>query len=529
MCGIFSIFENEFDSEIVQTAFAMGKQRGPEFSKMLEFQNTILGFHRLAINGLDEASNQPFFIDNIVLICNGEIYNYKKLLNDNSITPHTNSDCEVIIHMYLLYGIHCALASLDGVFAFVLLDLNINKVFIARDPIGVRPLYSLKGKSTAFASEIKSLIDLQYDSHSTIQHFKPGTYTEILLQQFKIINSRENIPYFLLLPPCSFVDYLSDYNILQTLRRNLIRSVEKRVLNSDRPIACLLSGGLDSSLITTLVHKISEKNRTKPLETYSIGIEGSEDILNARIVASFLKTNHHEVILSEDEFFDAIPDVIFKIESYDVTTVRASIGNYLIANHIANNSDAKVIFNGDGSDELFGGYLYMKNSPSPYEFDKETRRLLQEIHMFDLLRSDKSISSNGLEPRTPFLDKNLVQFYMSLPNKVKFDYHKNGGKYMLRKAFEYDEILPDKILWRKKEAFSDGVSKHDRSLFHIIQEKIQKTTSTNFTGIELEKHYYKQIYDKFYPNTENIITHYWMPKYTDTTDPSARTITAYHD
>jgi asparagine synthase (glutamine-hydrolysing) len=527
MCGIFSIFENQFESKVVETAFAMGKQRGPEFSKLLEFQNTVLGFHRLAINGLDDASNQPFLIDNIVLICNGEIYNYKQLLNDNSIVPQTNSDCEVIIHMYLLYGIQCTLSALDGVFAFVLLDLNINKAFIARDPFGVRPLYLLKGKSIAFASEIKSLIDLHSDS--TIQHFKPGTYTEIALQESKIINLRENITYFTLLPPCSFIGDLSDYNILHTLHRTLTKSVEKRVLNSDRPIACLLSGGLDSSLITTLVNKLSQPFRTTPLETYSIGIEGSEDVINARVVASFLKTNHHEIILSEDDFFDAIPEVIFKIESYDVTTVRASIGNYLLAKYIANHSDAKVIFNGDGSDELFGGYLYMKKSPDPYEFDKETRRLLDDIHMFDVLRSDKSISSNGLEPRTPFLDKNLVQFYMSLPNKVKFHYHKKGGKYMLRKAFENDELLPESILWRKKEAFSDGVSKQDRSLFHIIQEKIQQTTSTNVTGIELEKQYYKKLYDQFYPYTKNVITHYWMPKYTDTTDPSARTISAYHE
>ena len=236
--------------------------------------------------------------------------------------------------------------------------------------------------------------------------------------------------------------------------------------------------------------------------------------------------------------FNAIPEVIQKIESYDTTSVRASIGNYLLGKYIAANSDAKVIFNGDGSDELLGGYLYMNNCPDDIEFDRETRRLLKDIHLFDVLRSDKSISSNGLEPRTPFLDKTFVNYILSIP--AYFRNHKNIceiEKFLLRYSFSKQHILPHKILWRKKEAFSDGVSSHGRSLYQILQEYISKqlnsepeNNSKNFLPcIETEKYYYKQIFDKLFPNCESIVPYFWMPKYTNATDPSARTLAFYEE
>jgi asparagine synthase (glutamine-hydrolysing) len=316
-------------------------------------------------------------------------------------------------------------------------------------------------------------------------------------------------------------------------------AVKKRYLNTERPIACLLSGGLDSSLITALVQKIHSRNipkgYTRPkvnLETYSIGLPDSEDLAYARMVANYIKSNHTEITVSEDVMIDVIPEVIKAIESYDVTTIRASLGNYLLGKFISRNSNAKVIFNGDGSDEVCGGYLYMNKCPDSIEFDRETHRLLRDIYMYDVLRSDKSISSNGLEPRTPFLDKEFVNFYLSIP--VEFRNHNVTGtmeKFLLRSAFQKDKLLPDEILWRKKEAFSDGVSTKGRSLFTVLQESIVKTfmVDSDLSPREKEKLYYKHIFDKEFPNQSHIMSYYWMPKYVSAKDPSARTLAIYDD
>ena len=234
--------------------------------------------------------------------------------------------------------------------------------------------------------------------------------------------------------------------------------------------------------------------------------------------------------------FGAIESVIYAIESYDTTTVRASIGNYLLGKYISTYSEAKVIFNGDGSDELCGGYLYMNNCPDIIEFDKETRRLLSDIHIFDVLRSDKCISSHGLEPRTPFLDRDFVNFYLSIPANIRKQ--PTCEKFLLRSSFDFKnfqnfegkQILPNEILWRRKEAFSDGVSNEGRSLFLILQERIVKYYNRSYPiHINTEKIYYKQIFDRFYPNCSNIVPYFWMPKYTNTNDPSARTLETYKD
>jgi asparagine synthase (glutamine-hydrolysing) len=247
-------------------------------------------------------------------------------------------------------------------------------------------------------------------------------------------------------------------------------------------------------------------------------------------VADYVNTNHHEIIVTEDEMFEAIPEVIKAIESYDTTTVRASIGNYLIGKYIKEQSKHKVVFNGDGSDELFGGYLYMNKCPDSIEFDKETRRLLKDIYMYDVLRSDKCISSHGLEPRTPFLDKSLVNYVLSLPIEIRNHNTQNGiEKSLLRTAVESELLLPPEILWRKKEAFSDGVSSKNRSLYQILQEKISKKTDLE-PCIQSEKIYYKSLFNKEYPNCEHIIPYYWMPKYVENaTDPSARTLESIYN
>jgi asparagine synthase (glutamine-hydrolysing) len=539
------VHRNQIDSSCEK-----GKNRGPEYSKVFSYENMYLGFHRLAINGLDEVSNQPFLIDNILLVCNGEIYNYKKIIQELGFTPKTNSDCEVIIHLYLKYGIDYTLSLLDGVFSFVLVDLRQiddidTKIYVARDPLGVRPLYQIlsskKGDSTImFSSEVKSMYSLYNSLRSehvnyNLSQFEPGSYSEVTCLKDNTLRV-ENKKYFTFTPSFSLIDYCNQYepvNVRNNIYELFKNAVKKRVDNTDRPIACLLSGGLDSSLVCSLVSSfLKEKNPYNILETYSIGLENSDDIINARVVAKFLNTKHHEIVISEDDFFNAIDEVIYTIESYDVTTVRASIGNYLVSKYISENSNAKVIFNGDGADELFGGYLYTQNCPDAYEFDCETRRLLKDIHLFDVLRSDKSISSNGLEPRTPFLDKSLVNYYLMLPNEIKYIYHKKGGKNIIREAFDNSEkpYLPDSILWRKKEAFSDGVSTQKRSLFLILQEKIKAADMQNYgllNGVDIEKIYYKMIYDKHYPNTRNLLPYYWMPKYTSSNDPSARTIEIY--
>jgi asparagine synthase (glutamine-hydrolysing) len=559
MCGIFSILncDNIQDAEI-ENEFMKGKKRGPEFSKLQKFYKFSLGFHRLAINGLNQESNQPIIFNNIILICNGEIYNYKELYKSLSVTPITQSDCEVIIHLYLAYGIKQTLLMLDGVFSFILVDNRINQnsqdnfIFIARDPLGVRPLYMLDNDKDhynlyplyGFASELKCLEKFYNINtfHYKIKQFTPGTYSVFKLSsnvQSKWEPIIQNLSYFQMSFPFSLVsnkisDVLAD-KIYENIAFYLKSAIIKRCETTERPVACLLSGGLDSSLIAALVADYFKLNG-KTIETYSIGLENSEDIKYARIVANYIGSKHHEIIVTEDDMFNSIPEVIEALESYDTTTVRASLGNYLIGKYISTHSDAKVIFNGDGSDELFGGYLYMNKCPNDIEFDFETRRLLTDIHLFDVLRSDKSISSNGLEPRTPFLDRSFVNYVLSIP--IYLRNHNNSGlceKYLLRNAFvlsryknfDGQQILPDEILWRKKEAFSDGVSSQGRSLFQILQEKIALKTNME-PNIQTEKKYYKIIFDKLYRNCEDILPYFWMPKYTNATDPSARTLIFYN-
>lgn len=571
MCGIFALLNYNIgiDNDKINDEFLKGKRRGPEFSKLEKLfnENAVFGFHRLAINGLNSESNQPFLINDIMLICNGEIYNYKQLYTLLNIVPKTNSDCEVIIYLYERYGIEQTLIMLDGVFGFVLYDKKVNKLYVARDPMGVRPLYSLTYDNyknnlfnlIGFASELKSLSyfqNLPQNVCCKISHINPGTYSVYSYDGKLWQSEMQTKPYYL--PSFSYSRLIScQENYFKEISNNIVyylnAAVIKRCETTERPVACLLSGGLDSSLIAALVAN-HFRIQGKKIETYSIGLAESEDIKYARIVANYIDSIHHEIIVTEDDMFNAIPEVIEALESYDTTTIRASLGNYLIGKHIAANSEAKVIFNGDGSDELFGGYLYMNKCPDSIEFDKETRRLLKDIHLFDVLRSDKSISSNGLEPRTPFLDRSLVNYVLSIPAKFRNHTECVGEpeKGLLRRAFNdyFDDnlgrkILPDEILWRRKEAFSDGVSCQGRSLFVILQEKIRDKLNIKVeelqakyiendvyyfpyeANIETEKKYYKEIFDNLYPNCSHIVPYFWMPKYTNATDPSARTLEIY--
>lgn len=606
MCGIFSLLNHNsiLHGKLIEDAFNNGKGRGPENSVLTNIMMLALfGFHRLAINGLNDEANQPITQKDIAVICNGEIYNYKELTRSLNIDNNTDSDCEIIIHLYEQFGIEHTLQLLDGVFSFILIDnrkFTESKIFVARDPYGIRPLYMLNRTNKkllnpiyGFASELKQLIPICNELNEKdlqnmyrVEQFIPGTYSSFILstnedKYWKLLTKNtiyHKIGFYTPLHLTNNISNTHSYEqILNDIRIHLINAVEKRCINSDRQIACLLSGGLDSSLITALVNDYHIKHNLPQLETYSIGIENSEDLINARTVSDYLNTKHTEIIISEKDIIDAIPNVIYDIESFDTTTVRASIGNWLIGKYISDHSKAKVIFNGDGSDELMGGYLYLSHANNCYEFDKECKRLLENIYTFDVLRSDKCISSHGLEPRTPFLDRAFVQYYMSLSPEIRFNtngiYSKNKmEKYLIRSAFSDNKyilnrnnnLLPDSIMWRRKEAFSDGVSKQSRSLYTIIQEFTDKhfndnvkpkykkllakkkylnytniyshisnhnnemnNTNPDLTPTTSEQYYYREIFEKHYPEHSHIIPYFWMPKYVNATDSSARTLSIY--
>ena len=527
MCGIFFLnklninfrfYPIETQNKKAQELFMRGSGRGPDNHQFLNLNNYYLGFHRLSINGINSESNQPFIKNGVYLICNGEIYNFKELYNELKIVPQTSSDCEIIIDLYLAgWSTERILSTLDGVFAFIIYDTNNENLIVGRDPFGVRPLYYIYDKNYntySFASELKQL-----SSINVVSNFLPGQYSKNskFYKYHALCNYNMNYVFKHLM--------INNTNMLYTnlIKQSLMSAVHKRLL-SDRPIACLLSGGLDSSLICSLVSKLSGTQ----INTFSIGLEGSTDLKYARIVSEYLNTNHTEIIMTEDDFFDSIPEVIKQIGSYDTTTVRASVGNYLISRYISENTDYKVIFNGDGSDELTGGYLYFHKSPNKLESHNECVRLLSDIHYFDVLRSDRSISSCGLEPRTPFLDKSFVNLYLSIPLEYRFQ-ENTIEKKLLRDSFT--EFLPNEILYRKKEAFSDGVSGNDRSWFEIIAEKLNNVDIPNFKYNKeylepktKEQLYYRYLFEKYYSNCESVIPYFWMPKWSNTNDPSARTL-----
>tara|TARA_B110000003_G_scaffold276127_1_gene321029 strand:- start:4894 stop:6618 length:1725 start_codon:yes stop_codon:yes gene_type:complete len=563
MCGIFSILNNTHDKEIVEMAFQKGSARGPE-SSVLEFSienNTVLGFHRLAINGYsDVKSNQPLKLHNCTLICNGEIYNYKKLYKMSpTFQQQTASDCEIILHMYNKYGIRQTLQFIDGVFAFVLIDHKKSIVYVARDTYGVRPLFVSNGteltsnKNITFSSDIKcisKLLDADMVPNN-VKQFPPGVCYKYSIKNTSGIEEYCYRNSYSFSSPNAFQITYSDFNWEEQIFTALDNAVKKRIFDTtEREIACLLSGGLDSSLIAALVSKYYKQLTGRKLHTWSIGFKGSEDIKYAQKVANHIGSEHHSIIVKPEIFLKAIERVIYDVESYDTTTIRASVGNWLIAKYIKDNSKAKVIFNGDGSDEITGGYLYFHYIKDPILFDKECRRLLKDISHYDVLRSDKSISSHGLEARTPFLDRQFVDLYLSIP--VEKRCHSKQGfceKFLLRSAFDFG-LLPEKVLWRTKEAFSDGVSKTTNSWSDIIKKHVKETifsgddypdddqeiidmlvqqqNITHNVPTTLEQLYYRLIFQKYYGNVDPaIIPYFWMPRYIKATDASARSLNIY--
>lgn len=525
MCGI-TLIHCEDSSSIDIQALGDISHRGPDDMRMLKLERILMRFDRLSIMDLNQTGMQPFWsLDkNIVMMCNGEIFNWERLVYNYDLRLSSKSDCEVIIRLFekFLETETDAIAAtrrlcneLDGEFAFVIYILSEDMLISARDPFGVRPLYEgflKEGNGVAYSSELKGIQELC----SSVEQFKPGYFMldDTYFQYHKISRT---------IPESKNIE-----EMLRLVNRDFRNAVTKRLM-SDRSVGCLLSGGLDSSLVAGI---LAEKFGPGNLETFSIGLKGSPDLRNAKTVAEYIKSNHTSIELSEDEFLHSIEEVIQAIESYDTTTVRASVGNYLVGKFIKHNSNCKVIFNGDYSDEVCGGYKYLENCKSEEDFEEECDRLLRDIHFFDALRSDRCISHHGLEGRVPFADKTFVNTYRSIPVQDRMSCYENMEKYMLRKAFEKDKIIPDEILWRRKEAFSDGVSQVDKSWHSIIKDYIE----TKFDDFQFEKikqnclanppvlketAFYKMLFDKHFKFNCNV-PYYWMPKFSDTNDPSAR-------
>lgn len=523
MCGIFSFLGNNIIESKLKKYFNMIQHRGPDHSVFKQIEDDLFfGFHRLMINGIDKSSNQPLYVgvNGVILICNGEIYNYKELIHDNNFAYITKSDCEIIAHMYLKYGIEKTLNSLDGVFAFVLYDIENNKIVVARDPVGIRSLYMgrTSDNEIGFCSEMKGLMFCdtvtQFPPGCYWSNDKPNNFNRYYDYEYKFNNDSKNI-------------------MEKNLREYFTDAVIKRLM-SDRPVGCLLSGGLDSTLIAAIV-----KRYYGTINTYSIGLKDSVDLKYARIAAKHIESIHHEVEVSEEKFLSFIEPTIKQIESFCTTTVRASVGNYMISKYILENTDDKVIFCGDVSDEIFASYRGFMKAPNSDEFFKENCKLIKDVHMYDVLRSDKSISGAGLEARVPFADKDFINYVMSIHPKYKMFNDERIEKKLIRDAFNIDNFLPEQLLYRRKEAFSDGVSSQSRSWFQIIREYVDKLIPDceveercnryiHCKPYDKESLYYREIYEKYYgiKNDKNI-PYYWRHPFNNNMDPSARLLDCY--
>jgi len=539
MCGILACFGNQRVEEY-KHAFPSLQHRGPDNTSSCVVDNVFMGFHRLGINDLSEEGNQPMYLNGVHMICNGEIYNFKALIEQYGFVMKSQSDCEVILHLYHRFlenhennheaALHALCNALDGEFAFCLYDSDKKRLFVARDPYGVRPLFvGYDAKCGVYiSSELKGF---SKDDIVVAHQFAPGTFDIFQIDQDMALLCKEykyRAYDHMERPMQGAADFQA---ALKTINLNLRAAVNKRVSNSDRKVCALLSGGLDSSLVAAIA---AENFPPYTFETFSIGLKGSTDLAFSQIVADYIKSKHTIIELEPRDFLDAIEETVRVIESYDTTSVRASVGNYLVAKYIREHSDNKVVLNGDYSDEVTGGYIYLKNCTNQDEFAADCWRLVDNIHYFDSLRSDRTICSQGLEARTPFSDKAFIEHYMSLPPEWRMSYDKIE-KHMLRRAFSKDKLLPADILWRRKEAFSDGVSNPEQSWHHIITEYVDRfVTDEDFatradtypvnTPALKETLYYRRLFDKYYSCPE-VIPYYWLPRFCgDLKDPSAREI-----
>ncbi|EPY82881.1 asparagine synthetase [Camelus ferus] len=535
MCGIWALFGSD-DCLSVQCLSAMKiAHRGPDafrFENVNGYTNCCFGFHRLAV--VDQLFGmQPIRVKKypyLWLCYNGEIYNHKKLQHHFEFEYQTKVDGEIILHLYDKGGIEQTICMLDGVFAFILLDTANKKVFLGRDTYGVRPLFKAMTEDgfLAVCSEAKG--------HYEVLDLKPNGKVASV-EMVKHHHCRDE-PLHTLYDSVEKLFPGFEIETVKTNLRILFDNAIKKRLMTDRRIGCLLSGGLDSSLVAaTLLKHLKEAQIHYPLQTFAIGMEDSPDLLAARKVANHIGSEHHEVLFNSEEGIQVLDEVIFSLETYDITTVRASVGMYLISKYIRKNTDSVVIFSGEGSDELTQGYIYFHKAPSPEKAEEESERLLKELYLFDVLRADRTTAAHGLELRVPFLDHRFSSYYLSLPPDMRVP--KNGiEKHLLRETFEDSNLIPKEILWRPKEAFSDGITSVKNSWFQILQEYIEHQVDDAVMANAAQKfpfntpktkegYYYRQIFERHYPGRADWLPHYWMPRWIHATDPSARTLTHY--
>lgn len=524
MCGILAVIEPQGGFERIKALSKRMSHRGPDESDIhITETGTVLCHERLAIMDVNTGTQPIQGSRNAWMVHNGEIYNYREL-KERELKGHsfrTTGDSEVIVHLYEKYG-YGFLDKLDGDFAFVVVD---GKDFIAaRDPIGVKPLYYGKDEAGAlwFASEMKVLVDQcvefeafppgYYYTPTTgfVQYFKPGWYQDA--------KCREELD-------------------LNKLRQALVQATKKRLM-ADVPLGVLLSGGLDSSLTSAIASRLL-KEQGKELHSFSIGLDSeAPDLVAARKVADFLGTVHHEIHFTVEEGIEIIKKLIWHLETYDVTSIRASTPMYFLSKAITEKG-IKVVLSGEGADEIFGGYLYFKNAPSKVEFQKETIRRVKRLSTADCLRADKSTMAHGLEARVPFLDKAFLQTAMEIDAQFKLPSSYDGvEKYILRKAFDTpeDPFLPAEVLWRQKEQFSDGVGyswidnliAYANSQVTDVEMQLAAGKYPVNTPATKEAYFYREIFHEFYPQESAAKSvKKWIPKWQEDKDPSGRANTTH--
>ena len=520
MCSIIGFEKYSHSKEEFMRGFAATVSRGPDMSRVIDTGNGYLGFHRLAIMGLDESGMQPFSLDGNYLVCNGEIYGFRKMKKEleSEYTFKSESDCEILLPMYEKYGLSM-FEKLDAEFALIIYDKKTGKLIAARDPIGIRPLFYAVGKDgeMMFASEAKNLIGLA----DKIMPFPPGHYyADGKFVCYNDIAKRET-------PVSDDID-----TVCRKIHDKLVAGIEKR-LDSDAPLGFLLSGGLDSSLVCS----VSSKLMKKKIRTFAIGMsEDAIDLKYAKEVADYIGSDHTEIIIDKDKVISSLEEVVSMLGTYDITTIRASMGMYLICRAIHETTDVRVLLTGEISDEIFG-YKYTDFAPDAEAFQSEAEKRLSELYMYDVLRADRCISANSMEARVPFGDLDFVKYVMSIPASMKMNTY-GKGKYLLRRAFEGD-YLPENILWREKAAFSDAVG-------HSMVDYIKEYAASLYTDEEFEekrKKYtfaapftkesllYRELFEKYYPGQAEMVKDFWMPNKSwencNVDDPSARVLKNY--
>lgn len=520
MCSIMGYCGRGIDPGVFRESFARTVSRGPDDSRIIDTGNGFLGFHRLAVMGLTPDGMQPFELNGSLCVCNGEIYGFEKAKAKLSAkySFKSGSDCEILLPLYREYGTGL-FAMLDAEYALILYDRETDEFIAARDPVGIRPLYfgHAPDGTAVFASEPKNLVGLCAE----IMPFPPGHY----------YRGGRFIPYCRI-EQASSVCFDDTETVCRNIRGKLTAGVEKR-LAADAPVGFLLSGGLDSSLVCAIAARKSDK----PIRTFAIGMaEDAIDLKYARQVAEYIGSDHSEVYMTRERVLSSLEEVIRTLGTYDITTVRAGMGMYLLCKWIHENTDVRVILTGEISDELFG-YKYTDFAPSAEAFQKESEKRIREIHMYDVLRADRCISANSLEARVPFGDLDFVRYVMSVDPQKKMNTC-GTGKYLLRRAFQGD-LLPESILWREKAAFSDAVG-------HSMADDLKAYAESKYSDEKYEtrrKQYahaapftkesllYREIFEKYYPGQAKMVNGFWMPnkswKGCDVNDPSARVLSNY--